>query len=94
MLSADGALMDIVGYVCIYAGPIHCLSHLSLHLINPLMCCMQIGKGMIEQFQGNADSCPLEKARVNGKFFPGSPRMSGNLGELMPALRPTLWVRQ
>ena len=25
MLGANGALADIVGYVSIYAGPIHCL---------------------------------------------------------------------
>ena len=61
MLSADGALVDIVSYVCIYAGLIHSLSHLSLQPIDPLMCIMQVHKGVIEQFQGNADPCPLEE---------------------------------
>ena len=36
----------------------------------------------------NADSCPLEKARVNGQFILGSPEMSGDLGHLLPALIP------
>ena len=60
MLIANGAPVDIVDYVCVYARPIHSLSHLSLHPINPLMCSMQVCKGAIEQLWGNADLCPLE----------------------------------
>ena len=61
VLSVDCAPADIVSYVSIYARPIHCLSHLCLHLVYPLMCSMQVSKGMIEKFQRNADSCSLEE---------------------------------
>ena len=60
MLSADGPLADIVGYVSIYAGPVHYLSHLCLHPIDTLMGPMQMSKGAIEELWGNAYSCPLE----------------------------------
>ena len=61
MLSANGAPLDIVNNVSIYARPLHSLSHLILHPIDPLMCSMQISKGTIEQLQGNAYPCPLDE---------------------------------
>ena len=48
VLSAYCALADIVGYVSVYARPIHCLSCLGLHPIGPLVCTMQVSKGMVE----------------------------------------------
>ena len=51
---------------------------------------MLVCKGAIEQLQGNADPCPLdEEASINGQFVPGSPEVSGNLGNLLPVLGPT-----
>ena len=61
VLCANGALADIVDSVCIYARPIHCFSHLSLHSIHPLMHAMEVSKGPIKQFQGDAYPCPLEE---------------------------------
>ena len=58
---ANGAAVDIVSYVGIYAGPIHCLPCLDLHLIDTLMCSMQISKDTVEELQGNVDSCPLDE---------------------------------
>ena len=55
VLSADCAPADIVCYVSIYARTIHCPSCLCLHLVYPLMCSMQVGKGAIDKFWGNAD---------------------------------------
>ena len=89
MLSADGAPADIVSYVCVYAKPIHCLSHLCLHPIDPLMCSILVCKGVTKQFQGNADPGPLEeKARFKRQFVPDSPEMSGNLGNLLSVPGP------
>ena len=48
MLSANGALADIVDNVSVYAGPIHSLSYLSLHPIDPLMHSMWVSKGAVE----------------------------------------------
>ena len=51
---------------------------------------MQISKGVAEELWGNADSCPLEeKARINGQFIPGTPEVSGNVGNFLPALGPS-----
>ena len=33
VLGADSTLADVINYICINAGPIHCLSCLCLHLI-------------------------------------------------------------
>ena len=54
MLGAYGALVDIVNSVGTYAWPIHSPPHLSLHPINALMCSMQVSKGAVEEFKGNA----------------------------------------
>ena len=61
VLSANGALADIVGYVSIYVRPIHSLPHLCLHPIDTLMGPVQMSKGMVKEFWGNTYSCPLEK---------------------------------
>ena len=90
MLCANGAPADIADYVCIYAGPTHSLSCLSLHPIKPLMCCMQVGKSVFEQLWGYVYPCPLEEqAGINGQFVLGSSEVSGYPGDLLPALRPT-----
>ena len=52
VLSAGGALATIVSYVFIYARPIHCFFHLSLHPIDPLMDTMEVSRGPVEQFWG------------------------------------------
>ena len=61
VFSANGAPADIVGYVSIYARPIHCLPHLCLHPIDTLMGPMQISKGTIEELWRNTYSCTLEE---------------------------------
>ena len=87
---ACGALADIVGYVSIYARPIHCLPHLGLHPINTLICSVHITKGVIEELWRNADSFPLDDETGNNRqFIPGTPEMSGNVVNFLPVLRQT-----
>ena len=61
MLSAYGAPADIVDDIGVYAWPIHSLPHLSIHPINALMSSMQVSKGVVQEFQGNAYPCPFEE---------------------------------
>ena len=61
MIGAYGALADIVDNIGIYAWPIHSLPNLSLHPINALMSSMQVNKGAVEEFWGNAYPCLLEE---------------------------------
>ena len=90
MPGADCALTDTVCNICIYARPIHRFSSLGLHPINSLMSSMQISKGPIEQFQWYTYPCPLkEKASVNGKFIPNTPKVLGNVGNFLNVLRPS-----
>ena len=49
MFGAYGAPLDIVNDVCIDARPIHCLSGLRLHFLNPLVCTMKVRKGPFEE---------------------------------------------
>ena len=89
MLSADCASADIISYFSIYARPIYCLSCLHLHLVYPLMCSVQVGKGMMEEFQSNADSVSLEEeAGFYGQFIPDSPEMSGDPWDLLSVADP------
>ena len=60
MLGAGGALTDIVCDVCIDAGQVDCLSHLCLHLLNPLVDSMQVSKNLVEKLWGNVDTASLE----------------------------------
>ena len=90
MLSAYGAPADIVNNISIYAWPIHSLPNLSLHPINALMSSMQVSKGAVEEFWGNAYPCPLEEqARFNGQFIPSAPEVLGNAGNVLQAFRPS-----
>ena len=51
---------------------------------------MQVGKGMIEEFWWNADSGSLEEeASIYRQFVQGSPKMSGNHGDLLSVVWPT-----
>ena len=72
MLSADCAPAEIVSYVGIYARSIHCLSHLHMHLVYPLMCSMQVSKSTVKGSWRNADSGSLEEeASFYGQFIRG-----------------------
>ena len=66
VLGAGCAVADIVGYVILYAGPIHCLSCLCLHPVYPLICSVQVGKDTVEEFWGNTYSGSFERAGLNG----------------------------
>ena len=73
MFGADCALMDVVSYVCIDARPVDCLSCQCLHLLHPLVGSIQVSKGMVEEFGGNADVPSLkEEASLYGQFIPGT----------------------
>ena len=90
VLDADCALADIVSYVSIYDGQIPCLPHLGLLPIDTLMCSMKISKAVIKELWVNTDSCPFEKkARIDRQFIPGTPEMSGNVGNFLLALGPS-----
>ena len=90
VFSADCAPADIVGYFSIDAGPIHCLSSLCLHHVYPLMDSVQVSKGAIEGFWGNADVGSLEEeAGFYRPLILGSPEMSDNPPDLLPVVWPT-----
>ena len=90
VFGANSALTDIVRYICTYARPIHSLSCLSLHLINALMCPMQISKGPFKEFRWNANPCHLEeKTIIDGQFIPSAPEVSGNTWDVLNSIWPS-----
>ena len=90
VLGADGELTDVICNVCIDAGPINCLSCMCLHLLHPLMGSLQIGEGTVEEFWGNTDLASLEEeAGLYGQFLPGTPEVSDNPWDLLPAIQPS-----
>ena len=89
MLSADTALADIVSYICIDVGPVHCLSCLYLHLFYPLVGSMQVHMGTVEEFWGNTDVAFLEEACLYGQLVLDTPEMSGNPQDLLLVIHPS-----
>ena len=91
MLGADGALMDVVYYVCIDAGPVDCLSCLCLHFLHPLVGSMQVTKGTFKEFWGNKDRAFLEEeACLYGQLILGAPDVSGDPQDLLLVIWPYL----
>ena len=91
MLGADSALTDIVCYVCIKVGPVDCLSCLCLHLLHPLVGSVQVSKGMVKKFQGNADAASLEEeASLYEQLIPSAPEVLDDPWDLLLAIWPSL----
>ena len=79
---------DVIGDVSINAGPINCLYCLCLHLLHPLLCSVEVSKGMVKEFWGDADFVSLQKnTSLSGQLILGAPQVSGDLWDLLEAVR-------
>ena len=75
---AFGAPSDVIGNVIIDAGPIICLSCLCLHLLHPLVCSVEVSKGVVKEFWGNTDLVSLqENTGLEGQLILDTPEVSG-----------------
>ena len=89
LLGANGALADVIDYICINARPAHCLSCLCLHLNYLLVHPMQASKGAVQYFLGNTNAGSLEETSFYGQLISGSPEVSGDPQDLLAAIWPT-----
>ena len=90
MLGADGALTDIICYVCINARPVSCLSCLCLHLLHPLVGSIQVIEGTVKVFWGNADMASLEEEpSLYGQLVPSTLEVFSDPRDLLPVIWPS-----
>ena len=61
MPCAYGAPVYIVSNVGINAWLIDCFPHLCLHLLYPIVCSVQVSKGVVDEFWENADLASLQE---------------------------------